>query len=73
MKGKQVVYTHAHCQYISYSSLTSFRTIYINDELFELSHKNILFVTGCGHINYVDLSMLISWMSVRGDTKERNH
>ena len=37
-----------------------------------LTQKNT-FDTGCGHRNFVDFSMLITWMSDRGDPMERNY
>ena len=36
-------------------------------------HKKNPFDTGCGHINCVYFSMLIMWMSGRGDPVEINH
>ena len=73
LKVKKVVYTHAHFQYTSDVYLARFRTLGKTAEVFELSHKNIPFDTGCGNINNVDFSMLITWMSDRGATMETNH
>ena len=50
-----------------------FRALSTTAELFELSHKSIPFVTGCGHRNYVDFSMYITWISGRGYPMERNY
>ena len=60
------------CQYSIDVSLAIFITFGTTTEVFEFSHKNI-FATGCGHRKYVDFSMLIRWMSGRGDTTERNY
>ena len=72
LKGKTVIYLHSHCKYISNGHLARFRTLCDTVEVFELSPKTNLF-TGCGHINYVDFSMLITWMSGRGDPMKINH
>ena len=42
-------------------------------EVFELSHNQFYFGIGCVHINYVQFSMLITWISGRGDPVEINH
>ena len=73
LKSKIIVFTDYHCKYISAGYLERFRTLVLTDEVFELSYKKILLVTGCGHRNYVDFSMLITWMSGRGSPAERNH
>ena len=72
LKGKKVLSLHSHCKYISDGYFVGFRTLCDTVEVFELSPKTNLF-TGCGHINYVDFSMLITLMSGRGDPMERKH
>ena len=42
-------------------------------EVFELSHINNIFFTGCGHRNYVYFSMLITWISGIVYPMEINH
>ena len=43
------------------------------DKVIEFSHKKIPFVTGYVHIKFVDFSLLITWMSGRGEPMEGNH
>ena len=65
LKCKTVLSTHAHCKYSSASHIVKFRTLCKTAEVFELSHKNITFVTGCGHRNYVDCPPI--WVRHMGD------
>ena len=73
LKGNLVLYTHAHWKFSSAGSLARFIILCMTAELFEFLHKNIPFFTGCVHRKYVDLSMLITWMSGIGYPMERNH
>ena len=73
LKGEILVSTHAYFQYSSSSYLATIVTLGSTSEVFELSHKYIPFTTGCGHRNSVYFSMLITWLSGRGDTMERNY
>ena len=68
-----VVYTHSHWKYIRTSSIVRIGTLGKASEILELSHKNIPFATVCGHINYVNFSMLITWISIIGSLIDRNH
>ena len=70
---KSVVSTHAHYKCSSDGYLARLINLGMTDEVFELSHTNISFATGCGHRNYVDFSMLVIWMSGRGYQTERNY
>ena len=53
--------------------LAIFRNLGMTADVFEYAQKNIPFVTGCGDRNFVDFSMLITWISGREDPTERNH
>ena len=48
-------------------------TLGMTAETFVFGNKNIPFPTVCGHINYVDFSMLLAWTSGRDVLMERNH
>ena len=43
LNGKKIVSTHAYWQYISAGYLARFRTLVTTVEVFELSHKKIIF------------------------------
>ena len=73
LKGKSVVSTHAHYKYSSDGYPERLINLGMTDEVFELSHTNISFATGCGHRNYAYFSMLVIWMSGRGDPTERKY
>ena len=70
---KIFVFTHAHYQYSISGSLAMFITLFTTAEVFEFSHKTYSFFSDCCHRNYVDSSMLITWMSGRKAHMERNH
>ena len=68
------MYPHVHIDSISVPVLLWCLEPYVQLLRYLNSHtKSITFVTECGHINYVDFIMLITWMSGRGDTLEIKH
>ena len=73
LKDKKVVYANSHWQYSSSVYLARLKDLGVTAEIFELSHKNIHFITSCVHIDCVYFSMLITWIWGRGAPIERNH
>ena len=66
-------YLHMHIVSISVPGpLETFRTLGTISELFELSHKNIPFITGCGHINHVYFSIIYYNSQLEDTLKEFN-